>query len=79
VVEGAAVVVGDIAEQQSPADGDRRDILDDDGEPVAIRVVRSPGSDQWIVVTVDAVGRDIGIQRLGMHYGLPPLEPCAVE
>jgi hypothetical protein len=79
VVERGPVVVGDVPEKQSPARGDRRNLLDDDGEAVAFRLVLRSEGPYWISVSVACAGLDVSLQRLGVDYRLRPLQPSALK
>jgi hypothetical protein len=79
MIERGSVVVGDVAKDEIPPDGNGINLLGDDSKPVAFRVILRPEGPERIGVSVCTPGLDLNLQRLGVMHGLRPLEPCAVE
>jgi hypothetical protein len=79
MLDRRAVVAGDVAQQQAPAQRHRRNVVDDYGEAVTFRVVLRMKGAYWISVSVAAPGVDVSLERLGVDYRAKPLEPRAVK
>jgi hypothetical protein len=79
MVDSGAVVVGDVAQHESPARRDWRDVDGVDRKPVTLRVVLSSYAKEWITVAVETEGIDIGLKRLCVTHFVPQLQPRTVE
>jgi hypothetical protein len=78
MIERRSIVVGDVAEQQSPASGNGIEFLDDDREPVALRLVFGPERSYRVAVELPP-SFNVGVKRLRMDYCLRLLEPRTLK
>jgi hypothetical protein len=76
MIERRSIVVGDVAEQQSPASGNGIEFLDDDREPVALRLVFGPERSYRVAVEFPP---SFSVKRLRMDYCLRLLEPRTLK